>query len=48
VIPEKLSRVVDKFVKVDLNDPGSGSRDRLMEAINEFGKTLDKKLGDDG
>ncbi len=33
-IPEKLTRVVDKFVEFDLDDPTS--RDRLMEAINEM------------
>ncbi len=33
-IPEKLSRVVDRFVELDLNDPTG--RQRLMESIQDM------------
>ena len=33
-IPEKLAKVVDKFVEMDFNDPTQ--RDRLTDALNEM------------
>lgn len=33
-IPEKLARVVDRFVEMDFNDPTQS--DRLTEALNEM------------
>lgn len=35
-IPEKLSRVVERFVELDLNDPSQ--HERLTDAINEVMK----------
>lgn len=35
-IPEKLARVVDKFVELDLKDPAG--RERLVEAIHEMSR----------
>lgn len=39
-IPEKLSRVVEKFVELDLNDPTQ--QKRLTEAINEMMEEQDE------
>ncbi len=40
-IPEKLSRVVDRFVELDLSDPTG--RERLVAAINEMLEEKEKE-----
>jgi len=41
-IPEKMSRVVDKFVEMDFNDPTQ--KDRLIAALNEMKDNLKDDL----
>lgn len=40
-IPEKLSRVVDRFVEMDFNDPTQSQR--LNDTLNEMSENLSKE-----